>query len=112
MHSVFSAAWMAATRRHQYVNALMLYNDCMKTLTVRNLPRQLAEALNRERRRSDRSLNQTVIDVLSRGLGIGDDGPRRNGLAKLAGTWTDDDLQQFNESVAALEVVDPEMWAE
>ena len=61
------------------MNALMLYNECMKTLTVRNLPRQLAEALNRERRRSDRSLNQTVIDVLSRGLGIGDEGPRRNG---------------------------------
>ena len=82
----------------------------MKNLTVRNLPRQVAEALNRERRRSDRSLNQTVIDVLSRGLGLGDGG-RRNGLAKLAGTWTDDDLQRFNESVAAFEAVDPDMWA-
>jgi plasmid stability protein len=84
----------------------------MKTLTVRNLPKQVAEALNRERRRSDRSLNQTVIDVLSRGLGIGAEGPRRNGLAKLAGTWTEADLQQFNEAVAAFDAVDSEMWAE
>jgi hypothetical protein len=82
----------------------------MKTLTVRSLPKRVAEALDRERRRSDQSLNQTVIDVLSRGLGLGDDGARRNGLAKLAGTWTDDDLHQFNQSVAAFEAVDSEMW--
>jgi len=82
----------------------------MKTLTVRNVPRRVAEALNRERRRSDQSLNQTVIDVLSRGLGLDDSAPRRNGLAKLAGTWTAEDLRQFDESVAAFDAVDPEMW--
>jgi hypothetical protein len=83
----------------------------MKHVTVRNIPRQVAEALNRERRRSDRSLNQTVIDVLSRGLGLSQHGPRRNGLAQLAGTWTDDDLRRFEAAVAPLEAVDPDMWA-
>jgi hypothetical protein len=83
----------------------------MKHLTVRNVPRRLAEALDRERRRSDRSLNQTVIDVLSRGLGLHDAGPRRNGLARQAGSWTDDDLKKFNESTAAFEAIDPDMWS-
>ena len=84
----------------------------MKTLTVRHVPKRLAEALDRERRRSDRSLNQTVIDALSRGLGLGDDGMRRNGLASHAGTWTDEELKQFNQSVAPFEAVDAEMWSE
>ena len=80
--------------------------------TVRNVPRRVAQALDRERRRRDRSLNQTVIDALSRGLGLEDDGSRRNGLARLAGTWTEEDGQAFDASVAAFDRVDPEMWAE
>ena len=84
----------------------------MKTLTVRNVPRRLAQALDRERRRRDRSLNQTVIDALSRGLGIEDDGPRRNGLGRLAGTWTDADVREFDDSMTAFDRVNPEMWAE
>jgi hypothetical protein len=82
----------------------------MKTLTIRNVPRRLADALNRERRRTDLSLNQTVLDVLGRGLGLGDEGPRRNGLARLAGTWSEDDQRQFDAAVASFEEVDPDMW--
>jgi plasmid stability protein len=82
----------------------------MKTLTIRNVPRRLADALNRERRRTDRSLNQTVLDVLGRGLGLGDEGPRRNGLAALAGSWSEDDQSQFDAAIARFEEVDPDMW--
>lgn len=83
----------------------------MKTLTIRNVPSRLAAALDRERRRRDASLNQTVLDVLSRGLGVSDEGGRSNGLAKLAGGWTDDDLERFEEAVKPFETVDPETWA-
>ena len=83
----------------------------MKTLTIRNVPSRLAAALDRERRRRDASLNQTVLDVLSRGLGVGHEGGRSNGLAKLAGGWTDDDLRRFEEAVKPFETVDPETWA-
>jgi hypothetical protein len=36
----------------------------MKTLTIRNVPADLAEALQRERARRGQSLNQTVLDLL------------------------------------------------
>jgi hypothetical protein len=88
----------------------MQYDECMKTLTVRNVPRPLADALKRERRRREQSLNQTVLDVLSRGLGL-DGGPSRNGLAKLAGTWTAAEQRRFDAAVAPFEAVDDEMWA-
>lgn len=82
----------------------------MKTLTIRNVPRRLADALDRERRRKDASLNSTVLDLLSRSLGVGAAEPRRNGLAELAGTWSAEDQQLFDAAIAPLESVDEEMW--
>lgn len=83
----------------------------MKNLTIRNVPRRLADALERERRRRDASLNSTVLDLLGRSLGVAPGEPRRNGLAELAGTWSAEDQRQFDAAVAALETVDDEMWA-
>jgi plasmid stability protein len=82
----------------------------MKNLTIRNVPKRLAEALNRERRRRDQSLNATVLDLLGRSLGVGPEGRPTNGLARLAGTWTADEHQQFEAAVAPFETVDDEMW--
>ena len=83
----------------------------MKTLTIRNVPKRLADALDHERRRKDASLNSTVLALLSRSLGADGQGPRRNGLAKLAGTWDAQDLRQFEAAVAPLDQVDEDMWA-
>jgi len=83
----------------------------MKTLTIRNVPKRLADALDRERRRTDASLNSTVLDLLSRSLGADGHGPRRNGLAKLAGTWDEEQLRQFEAAVAPLNQIDKDMWA-
>ena len=80
----------------------------MKTLTIRNLPDDIAEALEEEKRRRGGSLNQTVIDLLSQGLGVG--APRTNGLARLAGTWTADEHRRFEEAVAPFETVDDDLW--
>ena len=81
----------------------------MKALTIRNLPPAVAEALEREKVRRGVSVNQTVIDLLRQGLGVGV--PRSNGLGALAGRWTDDELQRFEEAVAPFEEPDPELWA-
>ena len=80
----------------------------MKTLTVRNLPPEVAEALEREKRRRGTSLNQTVIDLLSQGLGVG--GIRTNGLAGLSGKWSEEDYRRFERVVAPFAEVDPELW--
>jgi hypothetical protein len=83
----------------------------MKTLTIRNVPRRLAEALEREKRRTGTSLNGTVIDLLARALGVGGHAPRRNGLASLAGGWSAEEHRQFEEAMSAFERVDEEMWS-
>jgi len=80
----------------------------MRTLTIRNLPPDVAEALEREKRRRGLSLNQTVVGLLSQGLGVG--GTRSNGLAALAGKWSDEEFDEFERAVAFLEDVDSELW--
>lgn len=80
----------------------------MKTITIRNLPPDVAAALEREKRRRGESLNQTVIELLSQGLGVGV--TRSNGLAALGGRWSEEEVQAFEEAVAPLEDIDPELW--
>ncbi len=81
----------------------------MKHLTVRNLPRAVAEALAEERQRRGSSLNQTVIDLLRQSLGVSSL-RRSNGLARLAGSWSEEDLAEFEAAIAATEAIDEEMW--
>jgi len=81
----------------------------MKTLTIRNVPGELSEALQRERALTGRSLNQTVIDLLNQRLGVGV--ARSNGLARLAGAWSDDEFDQFQEAMAPFERVGEEVWS-
>jgi len=77
-------------------------------LTVRNVPPKVIAALNAERQRRGISLNQTVVDLLGQALGV--NGPRRNGLARFAGTWTEEQFREFEEATAVFEEVDAELW--
>ena len=81
----------------------------LKNITVRNIPPELAKALDRERRRWGDSLNKTVLELLRQGLGVGP-GARSNGLASLAGTWSKDEFREFEEATAFFEQVDEELW--
>ena len=76
--------------------------------TVEDRPRaREGDLAERERRGS--SLNQTVIDLLRQSLGVS--APRRsNGLARLAGSWSERDLDEFEAAVADTEAIDDEMW--
>jgi plasmid stability protein len=80
----------------------------MRSLTVRNVPPEVAEALEREKRRRGESLNQTVIELLTQGLGVGT--ARSNGLARLAGRWSEEEFEEFQRAVAPFEEIDDELW--
>jgi len=82
----------------------------MKYVTIRNLPPELADALEQEKRRRGKSLNQTTVELLSQALGIARPQQPSNGLATLAGGWTEDQWRIFEESVALTEQVDEELW--
>jgi plasmid stability protein len=82
----------------------------MKHLTVRNVPDPVAKALERERRRRGKSLNKTVIELLSQGLDVRLPQERSNGLRRLAGTWSEADLKRFHKAIEATERIDEDVW--
>jgi hypothetical protein len=81
----------------------------MRNLTIRGVPSELARRLEEEKRARGRSLNQTVLDLLAQAVGLGG-GRRSNGLAALAGNWTEDDVGQLESALRFTEEVDEELW--
>ena len=79
----------------------------MKNLMIKDIPSEVVDALERESERSHSPLDQTVITLLRLALGVQEKG---NGLAKLAGTWTDEEHARFERAVAVNEQVDEELW--
>ncbi len=84
--------------------------SAMKNLTVRNVDPDLAEALDRERRRADKSLNQTILDLLRRALGTTKTEAYSNGLRELAGGWSDAEHEAFERACQDFEKVDEDLW--
>ena len=82
----------------------------MKHLTIRNVSTELAEALEREKLNRGTSLNRTVLELLEQALGVAGAGRRSNGLAVLAGTWSEGEYARFEEAIAVTEQVDEELW--
>lgn len=80
----------------------------MRSLTIRNLPDEIAFALEDESRRSGRSLNQTVIDLLGRSLRVRVSRP--NGLGRLAGSWSEKERQEFDAVVGHFDQIDSALW--
>ena len=82
----------------------------MKTMTIRNVPAELAQALEKERRKRGTSLNRTVLALLRNALGVPSQAVPSNGLRRLAGTWSEAEHKQFEQAVAPLGEVDEAMW--
>jgi len=82
----------------------------MKTMTIRNIPAELAQALNKERQRRGISLNRTVLALLRNALGVPNAVTGSNGLRHLAGTWSETEYQQFEQAVQPFAEIDEAMW--
>jgi len=82
----------------------------MKHLTIRNVPPEISNALEREKRRRAQSLNKTVLELLQSALGVAGQARPSNGLERLAGSWNHDEYQRFEEATACFEQIDEEYW--
>ena len=82
----------------------------MSQLTLRDVPQALDNRLRELARAQNRSLNRTVIGVLMESLHLGDGKVRKRDLSDLAGTWSDEEAQEFEANTRALAQIDDEMW--
>ena len=80
-------------------------------LTIRGVPEDVARQLKAEAKRRGQSLNETVKLVLRRGLGLHETEAYDNGLRSLAGTWSDEQLREFERAAACFEEIDEDLWS-
>ncbi|MFO7782592.1 MAG: hypothetical protein R6W94_13315 [Spirochaetia bacterium] len=76
--------------------------------TIRNVPSSIDRELRERARRNQQSLNETVVDALRRGLGVGPEEPTYDDLDDLIGTWKPD--EEFDRAVAEQDSVDEDAW--
>jgi plasmid stability protein len=73
----------------------------VKQMTIRGLPDEVASRLARTSRERGQSLNTTVVEILKQAVDVNS---RRARLERYV-TWTDRDLEEFSETLAAQRVV-------
>ena len=82
----------------------------MKTMTIRNIPDEVAAGLKGIADKSDASMNTTVVRLLTDGVL-----PRRkkrtvNDFSKYCGGWSQKEFDEFEAAVVDCERIDPEAW--
>ena len=84
----------------------------MNAITVRNLPREVARAVQEKAKKEGISLNKAVVGLLEEATGARP-GKRQvihDDLDRFFGTWTKEEADQFEESLRDQRQIDPEMW--
>jgi hypothetical protein len=83
-------------------------------ITVRNLPPAVAKAVREKAKREKLSLNKAIVKLLEEATGHGQTKVAKpvvhHDLDHLAGTWSEEEYQQFMESLREQRQIDPEMW--
>ena len=76
--------------------------------TLRNIPRDVDQALRRLARAEGRSLNEVAVDALRRALGLTEEPVTQRDLQDIVRTWVDD--PETDAALAEQRRIDPELW--
>jgi len=84
----------------------------MKSITIHGLDENLDRTIRNLADREGLSMNKTIKKVLRSALGLDDQGKmtRRQQFTDLFGTWTKQDLAEFQKNTAELAQVDLSDW--
>lgn len=82
----------------------------MKAITLRNLPPHVEQAVRRRAAEERWSLNRTVASMLEEAVGQRSEEEVRI-LEELAGTWSKEEADEFDQALKAQRTIDPEVWA-
>ena len=75
-------------------------------LTIRGVPDEVSRRLVRLSRDQGRSVNRTVVDLLTTAVGVDS---RRRRLERYV-TWTAEEMTEFQRALSTQRVVDADLW--
>jgi hypothetical protein len=92
-------------------NACMISKICyhavmVKQLTVRGVSDELGRRLESISREKGKSVNRLILEILEGAVSMNE---RRERLKRYA-TWTQQDLHEFEEALAAQRTIDDDLW--
>lgn len=85
----------------------------MKALTLRNIPAEVAIALEREADAQGTSLSKTVIRMLEQAFGLAGQRTGKKSyhdLDTFIGSWSEEEAREFDAALAQQRQVDKELW--
>lgn len=77
-----------------------------KQLSIRGVPDEVTRRLTQISQDQGQSVNATVLEILKRAVHVDE---KRAYLERYA-TWTDEDLAEFEKSLAVQRVIDDRLW--
>jgi plasmid stability protein len=86
----------------------------MKQLTIRALDDDLETALRQAAAAHHTSLNRAALMLLRRGAGLSSESPGQgrvgDRLDRYIGSWTAEETAAFEDAIAPLGRIDPDLW--
>lgn len=76
--------------------------------TLRGIPPAVDKALRQRARATGKSLNETAIEALTEGAGVGSTRPKRRDLTDLVRSWKPD--KELEEALADQDRIDEDLW--
>ena len=85
----------------------------MKSITIHNLDDPLNTLIREKAKTEGLSLNNTIKKLLAEALGLSPkkDGEREKDFLDLFGSWSEEEVKEFNRQVGDFEKIDREDWA-
>lgn len=80
----------------------------MKQYTIRNIPDPVDRAARQLAKKTETSLNTTLLQALATGLQVGEESAVYHDLDDLCGSWAEDPA--CDEALAAFEKIDRKLW--
>ena len=82
----------------------------MSQITLRKIPENIEKQIRALSKKSNSSLNSTIIELLEKALGTGRKTRNKRDLSKLVGTWNREQAKEFEENTRIFEQIDEEIW--
>lgn len=86
----------------------------MKQITLRDIPDDIARAIEKKARKDKLSLNKTIISLLERTTGAAGrkKGPETSyhDLDHLSGAWSKSEADRFEKDLLSQRTIDEDLW--
>ena len=84
----------------------------MNQFSLRRVPLEVERRLRAVAQENGESLNEAINRILAESLGVVPEGSRKRDLSDLAGTWSQEEADEFERATEHFGQIDDEMWEE